>query len=195
MDPLEAQFRTAVTIGDADQIAELGAQVDAQQAENLERLTRPEALLNAAVWYAKQGWHVFPLRTGDKRPATMHGLHDASSDVDQIREWWLHNPDANIGVRTGITFDVIDIDEQTGFDSLRAAEGMTLPTTVGVVQTPRRPGCHHYIAATGRGNKAGLLPGVDYRGVGGYVVAPPSRTPLGMYVWTTPVDLAALVAA
>lgn len=58
--------------------------------------------------------------------------------------------------------------------------------TLGRVSTPRPGGMHLYIDPTGGKNWAGKLEGVDYRGMGGYVVAPPSTTPQGTYDWLTP---------
>lgn len=63
---------------------------------------------------------------------------------------------------------------------------------LGTVTTPRPGGLHIYIAATGSGNHANMLPGVDFRGLGGYVLAPPSvlddrddQHP-GTYAWVRP---------
>jgi hypothetical protein len=48
-------------------------------------------------------------------------------------------------------------------------------------------GWHYYLAATGAGNRAGLLEHVDWRGRGGYVVAPPSQHVSGScYRWLRP---------
>jgi Bifunctional DNA primase/polymerase, N-terminal len=135
-------------------------------------------LLAAALGYASNGWEVLPLRPGRKEPATAHGLHDASSDVDQVRRWWNDVPAANVGLRTGGRFDILDIDSPDAFERLvgHIGDPDLIPST-RTVKTAR--GWHLYFRPTGAGNRAGLLPGIDYRGAGGYVVAPPSIHPSG----------------
>ena len=39
-----------------------------------------------------------------------HGVHDATTEPDQVREWWRRWSHDNIGLRTGVRFDVIDVD-------------------------------------------------------------------------------------
>lgn len=136
---------------------------------------RPPQMEAAALLYASWGWPVFPCAPGLKRPATEHGLNEATTDVDQITDWWWRWPRANIGVATGHAFDVIDIDPG-GVDWWRrhGHEHGPLPDIHGKVSTPRVVGWHLYVEPTGMRNKAGLAPGVDYRGAGGYVLAPPS---------------------
>jgi hypothetical protein len=46
-------------------------------------------------------------------------LYDATTGASQIREWWTKNPTANIGLRTGITVDVIDSDDPEAQENLR----------------------------------------------------------------------------
>lgn len=124
-----------------------------------------------------------------------HGLHDASTDLARVAAWWAAMPDANIGLRTGLLFDVIDIDGKTGIDSLVAhlAAGQDdLPPSYGASRTPGTedgPGAHLFVAPSGHSNGAKLLPGLDYRGVNGYVIAPPSVRPSGTYEWTRPLEL------
>lgn len=55
-------------------------------------------------------------------------------------------------------------------------------------------GLHLYVRPTGDENGANIMPGIDYRGLGGYVVAPPSRGRLGRYTWRQPLDLGLLAA-
>lgn len=162
-------------------------------------------ILAAAMDYAARGWSVLPLERGGKRPCgrlVPHGLKDASTDAAVIRAWWAAEPEANVGLRTGESFDVLDIDGPAALDAL---EGAGPPADVRVVNgvavgvddiegptvaTPR--GWHCYISPTGRGNTVNLggLAGVDWRGVGGYVVAPPSAKPDGTsWSWMRPSGL------
>jgi len=131
------------------------------------------SLAGAACWYAERGHLVFPLRPGTKVPLTKNGFHDASMNPDTIRAWWTRTPQANIGLTTGHMFDVIDLDGPQG---IRNAADIAdrLPPTLGTITTPH--GFHLYIRPTGDRCKNGFVPGIDYKGIGGYVVAPPSIT-------------------
>lgn len=145
---------------------------------------QPPKLLDAALLYASWGWPVFPLRPKDKRPATRNGFKDATTDTDRIRAWWAKNPESNIGLPTGIKFDVIDIDTPHGVTSYqKMLDADILPDSHGMVATSSS-GIHHYITPLGGGNLAGTLPGIDYRGAGGYVVAPPSTRGPRTQAWT-----------
>ena len=137
----------------------------------------------AALGLAARGIDVFPCRPRGKAPATRSGFHDATTDAGQVAAWWSDDrPALNIGVPTGMRFDVIDVDPPHGAASLAELEAAGLiPTVVMRVETPRG-GLHLYIRPTGDGCTTGLLPGIDYRGRGGYVLAPPSKTETG--VWT-----------
>lgn len=201
-----AALHAALEAGDTETVAAITARLDRDDQAKLTRLARPEALAEAAHWYAKQGIAVFPLKPGGKQPLLRrahdpgdpckggcgrlgHGLHDATTDPHQVRTWWLETPAANVGIPTGHTFDVIDIDLPHGYLSLGELRGQGLiPPTRGRAMTASG-GMHLYITPTGDGNTAGLRPGIDYRGAGGYVVAPPSRTADGMWLWTTPLEL------
>lgn len=152
-------------------------------------------LPRAAMAYAKRGWPVLPLKPGQKVPATRNGLHDASTDPDQIRAWWTENKAYNVGLRTGIAFDVLDLDGPDALDELdKGGANATGEEFCGQIAGPivlTGGGVHIYCRPTGLGNAAGLLPGIDWRGVGGYVVAPPSVHPNGrIYEWAVsyPID-------
>lgn len=196
-ESLSDDLNAALEMGDQPTLVhELQLQIAALDAQ-------PPRLLDAAVKYASWGWPVFPLAPGTKRPALPnahpegdplrgvckggcgrvgHGVHDATTDVDRLRRYWTEkNPTANIGLATGFLFDVIDVDppkKEGDPDGMlqvpKILESEKIPDAHGVVIT-RTGGIHYYIKAAGKGNRAGILPGVDYRGKGGYVVAPPSR--------------------
>lgn len=151
----------------------------------------------AAIEYAtKYKWAVFPVSEKTKKPLTPHGCKDAKKEVGPIRAWWRKWPNASVGIATGSASGLIvidlDIDEDKGIDgyqSLKAWERVhgELPETVQAITG--RGGSHLYYAYSGTDikNRAGILEGVDVRGEGGYVVAPPSTHPNGTeYQWEYP---------
>lgn len=139
-------------------------------------------IFEAAVKYAKRGWSVFPVRK-NKTPYTPNGFHNATTDIRTIERWWKEHPDANVGIATGsmshgLTVIDIDIDDNKGIhgdESFRDwcdDEGVFIDSLTAVTG---RGGKHLYFTSTyPYGNKTGCLPGVDIRGEGGYVIAPPS---------------------
>jgi len=119
-----------------------------------------------------------------KHPRLPHGLNEASADPDVARRWWHRWSDAHIGLRTGDAFDVLDVDGTAGLASLKEAVAAAEPLPPGPAVTTGGDGLHLYFAPTGIGNRAGFLPNVDWRGKGGYVVAPPSgHLSGGTYTW------------
>ncbi len=138
--------------------------------------------LSRALAYAARGWPVFPCQAGGKAPATRHGFHDATTDPDQIRWWWGHQPAANVAIATGAPGpDVLDVDQRgqsgSGFASYnRLRRAGLLDGVFAIVATPGG-GLHAYLP--GSGQASGRLPGhhLDFKARGGYIVAPPSRGP------------------
>ena len=143
---------------------------------------RMPSIGQAAIGYAKRGLYVFPLTRLSKVPlAGSRGCLDATLDQQRIARWWRETPEANVGIATGHGVDVVDIDGEHGLRAWR--QDWNTPDVLGQTRTPRLGGLHYYVRATGNGNRASIMPGVDYRGKGGYVVAPPSLTKDGAYVW------------
>lgn len=146
-----------------------------------------KTLKESAKWYALNGWPVVPLEPRDKRPLTsppelMHGLKDATTSILQADEWWTRWPNANIGLRTGIAFDVLDLDGPAAQAKL-AQVAPKYRHTGPIASTGK--GYHLFYAVTGSKNHSGLFDTtIDFRGDNGYVVAPPSVHPSGhKYVW------------
>lgn len=152
-------------------------------------------LLHDALSYAANGWPVFPLLPNTKRPATEHGLKDASTDPDTIRAWWARWPAANIGIALPPDVLAVDIDVKgvDGFASLAAmtAEHGELPPTRTAETTTG--GWHLYFRKPPElrvKNRVGIRPGIDVRARGGYLVAPPSTIDGKAYRWLNDDDAA-----
>jgi putative DNA primase/helicase len=142
-----------------------------------------------AISYARRGWPVFPCRI-TKRPYTQHGFKDATTDEGQLRSWWGTWPTAGIGIATGARagFWVLDLDIGKGgnlsLESLEFQHG-ALPDTLRV--RTGGGGLHLYFKWPSDRtikNRADIEPGIDARGEGGYVLAPPSPHESGnIYSW------------
>ncbi|MDO4801242.1 MAG: VapE family protein [Prevotellaceae bacterium] len=146
-----------------------------------------------AVDYINAGIAVFPLKQKDKTPLTKNGVKDATTDPAQVKAWWQKYPNANIGIATGkpsggLCAIDMDIDENkgiNGFKSLRdwqSKHGIIKPSWMS--KTGR--GGYHYFFISNEPvkNRVNIIPAVDIRGDGGYVVAPPSIHPNGTpYQW------------
>ncbi|MEP7125056.1 MAG: bifunctional DNA primase/polymerase [Byssovorax sp.] len=168
-----------------------------------------EQLLKHALAYATRGWPVVPLywptsiapqvccacgssscRVG-KHPIgrlVPHGLKDASLDAARITAWWTAAPLANVGIVLGeaARMFALDIDPRNGGDrTLAELIAAGLPDTLHAFTGGG--GEHFFFAWPGRrvACSAGALgPGVDVKGDGGYIVAPPSLHASGQrYAW------------
>lgn len=140
-------------------------------------------LPDAAQSLASAGVPVFPCVPGEKRPLTRRGFHDATADLDQVSAWWDRWPGANLAIPTGPAsgIDVVDVDiGSTGsvFPAFQRArrEGL-VHGWAALVRTPSG-GLHLYFpAGTSREQPSWQAPKaqIDFRGTGGYVLAPPSQ--------------------
>jgi hypothetical protein len=144
----------------------------------------------AALAYLARGWSVIPVEPRGKRPLVpWRRLQTRAASPAQIGFWFERWPDANVAIVTGRLSGlvVVDIDPRHGGDrSLGAfeAEHGRLPATVESLTGGG--GRHLYFAHPGTRtpNRVNVLPGIDVRGDGGCVVAPPSVHPSGRpYGW------------
>jgi len=139
-------------------------------------------LRDAAISYADKGWPVLPLVPRAKNPLISNGLLGASTDSDTVSRWWMRWPNANVGLRTGVVFDVLDIDGDAGQISYTEISPDTFLSEGPMSRT--KSGFHILYNATGTQNRQGFAPGLDWRGTNGYIVAPPSIHPSGFtYYW------------
>jgi hypothetical protein len=174
------------------------------------------ALLDAALGYAARGIPVYPVHwprptqggtslacscwhgaacdRPAKHPLVRHGIHDATCDPAQLEDWWQRWPQANIGLATGIMFDTLDIDGPVGLAALRQLTPAADPWLPGPVVRTGGGGWHYWFAPTGLGNRPPRgLAHVDWRGIGGCVLAPPSRHASGRtYRWVRGLNQARL---
>ena len=157
-------------------------------------------MMESAVHYARNGIPVFPVWNPTENggcacpkgldcsrpakhpigPLVPHGLHDATTDPDQIREWWGQYPEANMGMPTGAWSGVVVLDvnlENGGFESLLALVRRhgVLPwtrvvhTESGLLQLYFEHPDIHTRSSVGK-----MGPGLGFLGDGGYVLLPPS---------------------
>jgi putative DNA primase/helicase len=165
--------------------------------------TKAASTLKYALAYAKSGYKVIPIygivegacacgagakcKNPGKHPMTSNGFKAGTTDPKQIKQWFADAPQANVAIVTGDGLVVVDVDEKHGghktFAELEENLGK-LPRNA-VVKTGG-DGLHIYMRSKERiRNSSGKLgPGVDVRGDGGYIVAPPSRHISGKrYIW------------
>ena len=157
----------------------------------------------AAAMYAALGFAVVPMHAAredgsctcadsgcsdpGKHPRLRGWKRLAAVDAALAGEWWRRWPDANLGLATGRRFDVLDLDGDQGVEALRAALSIAPAEHPGPVARTGGGGWHLLFAPTGLGNRVGLLPGVDWRGRDGLIVAPPSQHASGhRYTWVRP---------
>jgi Bifunctional DNA primase/polymerase, N-terminal len=120
-----------------------------------------------------------------------HGVKDATCNRARILAWWTRHPQANIGLATGHTFDVLDVDGPEGAHAIQELAATHGLHSAGPLVRTGGGGWHYYLQPTGLGNAHPAdLEHVDWRGRGGYVVAPPSLHASGHpYQWAVGRDL------
>ena len=168
-------------------------------------------LLEAALAYAARGWRLFPIRPGQKRPATENGLLDATVDRDTIEKWWSSRREfamRNIGIVTsrasGIWVLDCDVDKETGElgeDTLAALCAVNGALPRCPEQTTPGGGRHYFFAWPDDGadlpRRIRFAAGMDALGsrrdeegteLAGYLIIAPSERPDGRYQWVVSPD-------
>jgi Bifunctional DNA primase/polymerase, N-terminal len=168
----------------------------------------------AALAYAARGWPVFPVagivgghcgcRAGPmcdhpaKHPLNRYGLNAATTDPAQVARWWHTWPWAGVAIRTGAPSGLVVVDIDPAHGGLRTLDDLArtgqLPTRTLDTLAVRTGGAGHHLFyqhpkttvpnTTGQLPSIGATPGVDLRGDGGYIIAPPSPHHSGQrYQW------------
>jgi len=151
-------------------------------------------LLESALRYLELGFSVIPIIPGQKKPMVKwETFQKQKATKTQVVSWWSATPNANVGIITGEISNlfVVDIDTDEGHQNLLEYGFDTIVTPT--VKTPR--GGQHLYFQYPQGTNitigAGKIRGTDFRGNGGYVVAPPSVNGDGTsYEWLPELDLA-----
>jgi hypothetical protein len=106
-----------------------------------------------------------------------------------VRSWYRRQPDAGVGIVTGLASGLVVLDVDAGHGGEASLQRLVQahgPVPWTVECHTGGGGRHLYFAHPGGvvHNRAGFRPGLDLRGDGGYVVAPPSIHPSGrVYTW------------
>ena len=175
-----------------------------------QKLRRLRAALNYGT---RRGWPVFPVPPGTKKSyksaARSNGRRwGASTDPDEVEgDFWYRWPDANVGIATGAESRIFVVETDTpeghnvdGEASLRKLEAQhgPLPETLMAISPSgskhyyfRHPGGGIWISNSVGERGGGLGPGIDVRGDGGIMIAPPSVKPgVGEYRWLNDLPIA-----
>jgi hypothetical protein len=164
-------------------------------------LNKNNKLLQAALDYATDGrWplKVFPAPPGEKKSHySMKFTEDgarwgATKTPELIEKYWRENPDANIGIPTGAEngFFVVEVDRREAHEKLTVDGQQSLAKLIAdnggewpktrIVRSPTNS-LHYYFAQPlgfkSRNSASALGEGIDVRGDGGMVIAPPSINP------------------
>jgi hypothetical protein len=144
----------------------------------------------AAVSYGQGGLSVIPIQPRDKKPFIQwEQFQNKRATEHEIKSWWAKWPDANIGIVTGAVSDLIVIDLDTPDAKNKLKELVADSTSVPRTRTGKGWQLFFKHPGVTIPNRAGIIPGLDVRGDGGYVVAPPSIHPNGnQYRWEVPIN-------
>ena len=138
--------------------------------------------------YHEMGWALLPVH--GKIPACPHGYKDADKTGDILKQY----PAENVGVATGLVSNVfvLDVDKKNDAGGLESLADLVkkhgpLPETLSVETWSG--GLHYFFKyEKGIGCKTGFIKGLDIRGDGGFVVAPPSVINGKAYRWINSPD-------
>jgi RecA-family ATPase len=168
--------------------------------------TLDDPIVDHALHYAAGDWHVFPVPPGTKMGHTSADRSNGqpwghTKDAEEIRGYWKKWPDANVGIvmgeKSGIF--VVEADTKEGHDvdgiaSLAKLEAEHEPLPATLQAESPSGSIHYYFRHPGfkiKNSASEIAPGVDVRGDGGMVVAPPSVKPgKGVYRWRNDLPIA-----
>ncbi len=139
---------------------------------------RPNMLAEHAAELASRGWHVFPCRPGNKRPAVDRWEERACADPQRVAPHWPAG--ANIGLACGPSgLVVVDLDTHGTLPDEWRLPGVRDGRDVlaQLCEWAGQLGDGVFALGVQPGQLLALVGGeflIDTRAAGGYIVAPPS---------------------
>lgn len=152
-------------------------------------------MLSYALKYREAGFSVVPIKPDYdpiegkflKKPyISWKAYQTVLPTVEEITAWWTKWPKAMIGVVCGELTKLYGIDCDTEESFQRIQEMLPDTFATPMLKTPR--GGHHFWVKCSNGTRlrslSAVLPNIDTRGEGGYLIAPPSKNEHGqVYQW------------
>jgi hypothetical protein len=164
-------------------------------------------MLHEALELAARGWHVFPAHSsGEKKSHKSAKFSNGSKwgktcDPQEIKRDFKRWPQANIGIATGREsgFFVVECDTPEGhavdgIASLKALQTELGPLPPTLMANSPSGSMHYYFkwpeGVFVRNSTSKIASGIDVRGEGGMVIAPPSNRPgKGKYRWVNDIPI------
>lgn len=136
--------------------------------------------LEYALEYLQRGYNIIPVGK-DKKPLiySWKSFQNEPAGEEQVKTWWTKEPNANIAAICGkhSNFFVVDVDLGADVSSLHLPPTKVVKTGSG--------GWHYYYkwhnSLANIPNTVGIIPHVDLRGEGSYILLPPSVNEKGTY--------------
>jgi hypothetical protein len=150
-------------------------------------------MIEAALKYYEKGFSVFPANPNTKKPLCEWKKYQTErASIEQIHEWFDKSSNG-IAIVTGKISNlfVIDFDRYKKGFSEEIALALVPDTVIAPTVKTIQDGRHMYFCNPDFDVtiNAGIVPGVDFRGNGGYVLAPPSKNISGsQYTWEISLD-------
>ena len=146
--------------------------------------------LSEALKYLDRGYPVIPIRPDKKPFIKWQEFQKRQSTSDEVRQWWDKWPNAMIGTVTGeiSKLFIVDCDTPEAYQKVQEyiPDSLDIPT----VDTPRGGKHLWFHSDSPISGTAGVMPGLDIRGQGNYIIAPPSANGEGKrYVWMPELSL------
>lgn len=143
------------------------------------------SMKDAALQLLAKGLAIIPIGPDKKPLIPWKEYQTRLPKEEEVESWFLKFPKAMVGIITGEVSGLLAIDCDSEEAYKKVQELLPDSFLTCIARTPR--GYHIYLVyPKGQriGNAAGIMPGVDVRAEGGYVICPPSINGAGrVYSW------------